>query len=186
MDSLLSLVPNGIDLALEDVEEILRFARSLGIKRVSNKNGAFKVVFNASREQALSSGKVRIAANVSFNYANRGDFIELTNISGIEGLLNFTLFGRQVLPWVPVLKVRLSKHERDAALVRIVAEVDAPVLGAVSHEVLLPASQVPIFKQAFAARVELKRGGDMSWGKGLDKSLDTDLVKGADKDDKKN
>lgn len=155
MDSLLSLVPLGIDLSLSDVEEILRYARSLGIKRVSNKGGLLKIEFEKSREQSLSDGTVRIASTVSFRHITYGDRIELTSVSGIEGLLHFTLFGKQVLPWVPIRKITLGKPS-PAGMVEVVAEVDAPFLGKVTHEVTLPVAQVPLFKQAFASLKEGK------------------------------
>lgn len=150
MDSLLSLVPSGIDLSLEDVEEILRFARSLGIKRVSNKSGRFRITFAASREQVLSSGKVRIGTTVAFGYANRGDFIELTDISGLEGMLKLTVFGHQVLPWMPIHTVRLTRQAYPT-MVRVSAEVEVPVIGKMTHDEILPMDQVPIFKQSLLA-----------------------------------
>lgn len=147
MDSLLSLVPPGMDLSLDDMEKLLRFARQNGVERVVNKGGQFQIFFKATREEELKGGRFRVSKRLAFSYSKRADAILLSNVSGLEGRLTLKVLGRDLLPWVPVKTLILRQHA-NADLVRVEAEVEAPILGRITHEVTLPVVNVPIFRKA--------------------------------------
>lgn len=147
MDSLLSLVPQGMDLSLDDMEKLLRYARQNGVERVVNKGGQFQIFFKNTREEEISVGRFRVGRRLAFTYTKRADAILLSNVSGLDGRLSLKVFGRDLLPWVPVKTLILRQHA-NTDLVRVEAEVEAPILGRVAHEVTLPVAKVPIFRKA--------------------------------------